>query len=275
MSRRSVKGGLKLTLVFCWLAVGCVVFTSACEPTMHPLTPIGEGDQRISQERAAKLILNYPSVKYVKDNTVYFINGTGLPFDDGQTKKFDGLLQHPDIEDQFAQNYPAFAPIVGPPPNYDPGRFRNDEFLKKLYGRNKSAVEKNLVEVDWIPAGNGRKLRFNKNENAARQLQKVAYELDKLSAKNKKYIINIDSTFEYRPIQGTNRLSPHSYGIAIDLETKYTRYWLWDKKYHYVNEIPMEIVEIFERHGFIWGGRWYHYDTMHFEYRPEMFERVL
>jgi hypothetical protein len=30
-----------------------------------------------------------------------------------------------------------------------------------------------------------------------------------------------------------------------------------------------ERVEIFERHGFIWGGKWYHYDTMHFEYRPE------
>jgi hypothetical protein len=29
-------------------------------------------------------------------------------------------------------------------------------------------------------------------------------------------------------------------------------------------------VEIFEKHGFIWGGRWYHYDTMHFEYRPEI-----
>ena len=27
---------------------------------------------------------------------------------------------------------------------------------------------------------------------------------------------------------------------------------------------------IFEKHGFIWGGRWYHYDTMHFEYRPEL-----
>jgi hypothetical protein len=23
-------------------------------------------------------------------------------------------------------------------------------------------------------------------------------------------------------------------------------------------------------HGFIWGGYWYHYDTMHFEYRPEL-----
>ena len=33
---------------------------------------------------------------------------------------------------------------------------------------------------------------------------------------------------------------------------------------------PHKIVEIFERHGFIWGGKWYHYDTMHFEYRPEL-----
>jgi hypothetical protein len=22
----------------------------------------------------------------------------------------------------------------------------------------------------------------------------------------------------------------------------------------------------------VWGGRWYHYDTMHFEYRPELFD---
>jgi len=36
------------------------------------------------------------------------------------------------------------------------------------------------------------------------------------------------------------------------------------------NELPWEIVRIFEAHGFIWGGKWYHYDTMHFEYRPEL-----
>jgi D-alanyl-D-alanine carboxypeptidase len=24
--------------------------------------------------------------------------------------------------------------------------------------------------------------------------------------------------------------------------------------------MPQEIVDIFERHGFIWGGKWYHYD---------------
>ncbi|MFY4861157.1 M15 family metallopeptidase, partial [Aliarcobacter butzleri] len=38
----------------------------------------------------------------------------------------------------------------------------------------------------------------------------------------------------------------------------------------YKNKIPLEIVEIFEKYGFIWGGRWYHFDTMHFEYRPEL-----
>ncbi len=36
------------------------------------------------------------------------------------------------------------------------------------------------------------------------------------------------------------------------------------------NAIPLEIVAAFERRGFIWGGRWAHYDTMHFEYRPEL-----
>jgi hypothetical protein len=36
------------------------------------------------------------------------------------------------------------------------------------------------------------------------------------------------------------------------------------------NRYPQEIVEIFEKHGFIWGGKWSHFDLMHFEYRPEM-----
>jgi hypothetical protein len=40
----------------------------------------------------------------------------------------------------------------------------------------------------------------------------------------------------------------------------------------FVNRIPLEIVAIFERHGFIWGGKWSHYDTMHFEYRPELLD---
>nr|WP_287226451.1 M15 family metallopeptidase [Mesorhizobium sp.] len=37
-----------------------------------------------------------------------------------------------------------------------------------------------------------------------------------------------------------------------------------------MNNIPLPIVEVFEKNGFIWGGRWYYYDTTHFEYRSEL-----
>ncbi|MCI6802837.1 MAG: M15 family metallopeptidase [Prevotellaceae bacterium] len=62
------------------------------------------------------------------------------------------------------------------------------------------------------------------------------------------------------------------------MNTTYSNYWLWSNpkcsetdKIQYTNRIPIEIVKVFEKHGFIWGGKWYHYDTMHFEYRPEFF----
>jgi hypothetical protein len=70
-------------------------------------------------------------------------------------------------------------------------------------------------------------------------------------------------------------MSMHAFAAAIDISTATTDYWLWnepvDGRYPYRNKVPFEIVEVFERHGFIWGGKWYHYDTMHFEYRPELF----
>ncbi len=42
---------------------------------------------------------------------------------------------------------------------------------------------------------------------------------------------------------------------------------------YYPNEIPWPIILIFEKYGFIWGGKWHHFDTMHFEYRPELFSK--
>ena len=62
----------------------------------------------------------------------------------------------------------------------------------------------------------------------------------------------------------------HAYGVAIDLNTAFGDYWRWSESGTYQNQVPWEIVEVFERHGFIWGGKWKHFDTMHFEYRPEL-----
>ncbi len=60
------------------------------------------------------------------------------------------------------------------------------------------------------------------------------------------------------------------YGIAIDIAIKHTHYWRWSKPYAngvraYRNALPWEFVEIFVHHGFIWRGKWHHFDTMHFE----------
>jgi hypothetical protein len=66
----------------------------------------------------------------------------------------------------------------------------------------------------------------------------------------------------------------HGHGIAIDINIAWSNYWRYRRTatggYSYENRIPWEIVEVFEKHGFIWGCKWYHYDTMHFEYRPEL-----
>jgi hypothetical protein len=35
--------------------------------------------------------------------------------------------------------------------------------------------------------------------------------------------------------------------------------------------MPSAVVAAFEHQGLVWGGKWLFFDTMHFEYRPEIF----
>ncbi len=86
--------------------------------------------------------------------------------------------------------------------------------------------------------------------------------------------------YNCRQIARTGRLSMHAYGAAIDINVKHADYWRWagpdnGNQNRHRNKLPFEIVRIFEKHGFIWGGKWYHYDTMHFEYRPELIDPAL
>lgn len=215
-----------------------------------------------------KFVNSYPDILNYKDNMLSFKDGDSLSYHDYMEKTFQDKLNNPSIKDTLSLKYPAFKEIKPPKLNYDPGRFRNDELLKKLYGQNKKQIEQNLVELEWV---DGTKILFNQKQNASMQLQKVISELKTLPQKYSKYITNIAGTYSFRYIKDTNRLSAHSYGIAIDLNVKQSAYWKWDKEYKFKNKIPKEIVDVFEKYGFIWGGRWYHYDTMHFEYRPELF----
>jgi len=218
-----------------------------------------------------RFITAYPDITDYGNNMLFFNDIDSLEYNDYVDKTFQEKVNNPSIKDTLFQGYPAFKEITPPKFNYDPGRFRNDELLKKLYGTNKKEIEQNLVELEWV---DGTKLLFNKRQNASKQLKKVINSLKKLPKKYDKYITDIAGTFSYRYIKDTQRLSAHSYGIAIDINVKQSAYWKWDKTYSFKNKIPKEIIDIFEKYGFIWGGRWYHYDTMHFEYRPELFDSI-
>ena len=171
---------------------------------------------------------------------------------------------------QFIHRYPVNQPI---PQNieegFDPGRHRYEPFFKRLYGEDARSVRAQTRLIQW---GN-KKLRVSTINQIDQRLQMIYHELNGLPRKLHRYFTPHSGGFVWRNIKGTNRLSVHSFGAAIDIAVKYSNYWKWGQKSRanlifYQNQIPIDVVRIFEKYGFIWGGRWYHHDTMHFEYRP-------
>lgn len=197
-------------------------------------------------------------------------DGIRLIFDDGITKPFDILTTAPDLEDQFTFPYPK-GNLDGPPKeNADPGRIRVEAFFASVYGRTESAVRQRLVRVDW-PASK-RRILFNKEMGAAVALSAVGRKLYEAGGEARRIARAIGGTYNHRSIAGTKRLSAHAFGIAVDVDVHKSSYWRWSKTFpRLTDNIPPSVVDIFEQHGFIWGGKWYHFDTMHFEFRPEMF----
>ena len=222
--------------------------------------------------RLRLLVEAYPeSLSGVEGNMLLLRDGgEPLQIDDGKAKDHQAALAGGDIEDSLRQVYPLGACEAKPVVDFDPGRIRSDALIMRLYGRTAKAVEGDLVPVAWF----GTTLRVTKRQGAAAALEKVRDALAERPAL-KRYLAPSAGTFNWRKVSGAPNMSVHSFGAAIDLNTKFADYWVWSggkpgKVPRHANRYPLEIVEIFERHGFVWGGRWYHYDTMHFEYRPEL-----
>lgn len=248
----------------------------------------------------------YPDfIKATDGDYIIWHDGTKIPVSDGKesTRTFQERLDSSTLLDQVSIPY-----LVGPEykntvlqKDCDPGRLRNSDFFKKMYGSTEKEVQKNLVTISWLPQTfQGRyQIRVTKINGVAEKLQHISQELDQLVLQKPnmaEYLKEPGGTFCWRIIEGTDRPSAHSFGMTIDINAENSHYWLWDYKKEqaipvevnikekdvdnskfplYRNTIPLEIVAIFEKHGFIWGGKWYHYDTMHFEYRPELLVNTL
>lgn len=265
-------------VIFLFCLISSCTHDRASTPQVYRSSMEGDFKEEQTPANALKLIKAYPDrIAGYKKNKIYFHDGSSLIYDDHiEHKSFQQLLSHPDIEDQFFYPYLKGTIPASIEPYSDPGRIRNESFFKKLYGESPREVRRNLVEIIWCPKMVGETIKVTKVNKVHKALEKVSAELD-AHPELKPYLSDIGGMFNWRKIRGTNRLSMHSFGMTIDINTRYSDYWQWtcrcteeEVKLPYQNRIPQKIVDIFEKNGFIWGGKWYHYDTMHFEYRPEL-----
>lgn len=241
---------------------------------------------------AERLMSGYPEIiEKVADNQLTFSDGTSLNIRDGGPKKnHQQWLTSPDIADMFRYPYHpnSFADperLTGPAEHSDPGRARNTAFFRKVYGDCSSGeVRPHLERVAWLPDAKGKTtyIQVTRRNQVARRLAAVVALLTKLPPERRRFLVPPAGGYNCRTIAGTNTPSAHSYGIAVDIAVRHADYWRWKRSdareerrggaitTTYRNQIPYDIVAAFEAHGFIWGGRWSHFDTMHFEYRPEL-----
>ena len=163
------------------------------------------------------------------------------------------------------------------PPTRHPGLFNA---LWELHDRETSW---NKVKTTYFL---GLKTQIHRNllEDLA-DVEEAIYTAARTSSEVRRFIDSLAQLegYSWRRISGTASLSFHSYGTALDLLPRSYGgkqvYWRWTL--HHFEEWyavpyedrfspPREVIEAFENHGFIWGGKWFYFDSIHFEYRPEL-----
>ena len=224
------------------------------------------------QDAAARLVQAYPTVlERVDGSVLVWKDATRMPLTHSGARTYSARLDHPGLLDQLKIQYPACAPLGAAALNTDPGRVRYEPLFLKMYGASAAEVHKKLETVKWF----GQRVSVTSVNGAAASLRQVAQEISS-HPELLRYAQPSAGAFLWRKVASTARQSLHSFGAAIDVNTSLSDYWQWrgfkegQPGISYRNRMPLGLVKIFERHGWIWGGRWYHYDTMHFEYRPEL-----
>ncbi|MGM0442293.1 MAG: M15 family metallopeptidase [Elusimicrobiota bacterium] len=159
----------------------------------------------------------------------------------------------------------------------------NTSFFNELYGGTSyREIRRHIKTIRFLG------YRMDAHENIVPVLRLVEEEIEKLQREDgavKNLLKNLQNIecFSWRGVMSSMSRSFHSYGIAVDLIPAFTAkkpiYWAWlqyhnDRWYEIPYEdrwmVPDKIVSIFEKHGFVWGGKWLFFDNMHFEYRPEL-----
>ena len=156
-------------------------------------------------------------------------------------------------------------------------------FFEAIYGaQSRASLEANLASETFL----GKKTTVHKRiVPALKRVESRILEAAKTDEAVRQFVDGLKSAdaYNWRRIAGTNRLSFHSLGIAVDVLPKRITgeiFWSWARDKNpdgwMLTPIsrrwtpPQAVIDIFEDEGFIWGGKWAIWDNMHFEYHPEL-----
>jgi hypothetical protein len=214
------------------------------------------------------------------NDAVFTLGEHAIHFQDGRMLG-EGHLGEADQYEPFFYRY-SLNPLKAPPPLEDtPGQ--STDVLEVLFGRTEAEIRLNCESVTFL------KRRLFVNTVVMEPLRAVEGEIlaaAKRDPEVARWIESLEIAFSFmdKGIAGSSSRSYHSWGLAVDLvpDSYHGKqvYWRWSRVYNREGwgkiplaerwHPPQAVVEAFERHGFVWGGKWAHFDTIHFEYRPEI-----
>lgn len=219
-------------------------------------------------------------VKIVDDEIILTVGGKDIYYKDGKMLSKDNLAHHADFNSIFYQYRPG--PLKEIPPPVEFPAHRASDFLDALIGPAEGVIR---ASSRWVPFLGHRVFIHRICVEPLKKVEARIRECAGSSIEVQEFIsqISIVYSMKRKTIAGTDNLSYHSYGLALDLIPKSYNgknvYWRWSSVLYPDWEIiplsrrwhpPDEVITAFEENGFVWGGKWYYFDTVHFEYRPEI-----
>jgi len=189
--------------------------------------------------------------------------GAALAWDrGGPLRAMEARIEDPDLRDMLRPPYRPGPLRAITDPEEDPGRARVEALFAAAYPRGQLAR---------VTLGGSGITVHQKITAALRRVDARIATLVRGDPTLGRFFVKLGGGYNDRAIAGTTRKSAHAFGIAVDVNPAFAEYWRWQPG-KWKSRVPQLLVDAFEAEGFAWGGRWYHFDTMHFEYRPELFD---
>ena len=220
------------------------------------------------------------SVIFEEDDVIFTMAGHPIHFQDGRMLGEERLDQVDEFDPIF-YDYPLER-LVSPLPLTDLPTYSTDYF-EALFGRTEDQVRSHCRSISFLDHN------LFVNTLILEPLRGVEREIREAAAWDPEVVrwleeMDVAYSFIFRDIAKSQTRSLHGFGLAVDLVPRSYGgrhvYWQWsrvlDREGWYRIPLsqrwspPQPVIEAFEHHGFVWGGKWSRFDTVHFEYRPEI-----